>query len=248
MVRRLVWFSCGAASAVAAKLTLQNYDNVHIAYCDTGSEHEDNKRFLADCEQWFKAKIHIYKSEQFNNIYEVFDKRKYIVGIAGAPCTTELKKKVRQRIENLETDIQVFGYTIDEIKRVDKFKKNNPEINIETPLIDRQLTKSDVLALLLKANIDLPVMYKLGYRNNNCIGCVKGQAGYWNKIRRDFPDVFKKTAEYERKYNVAINKRYEKGKRIRVFLDELDPNAGNYKSEEISCSLFCADTEIDSAS
>lgn len=31
-------------------------------------------------------------------------------------------------------------------------------------------------------------MYDLGYANNNCIGCVKGGIGYWNKIRIDFPE------------------------------------------------------------
>ncbi len=37
-------------------------------------------------------------------------------------------------------------------------------------------------------------MYDLGYPNNNCIGCVKGGMGYWNKIRKDFPEVFQKRA------------------------------------------------------
>ena len=32
----------------------------------------------------------------------------------------------------------------------------------------------------------------MGYNNNNCIGCIKGGMGYWNKIRVDFPEVFEK--------------------------------------------------------
>ena len=86
-------------------------------------------------------------------------------------------------------------------------------------------------------------MYLMGYRNNNCIGCVKGQSGYWNKIRKDFPDVFDRMAKKERELNAAINKKYVKGKRIRVFLDELDPNAGRYEEEKISCGLFCGANE-----
>lgn len=49
--RVVVWFSAGAASAVAAKLTLKKYEGrlpVHICYCDTGSEHPDNERFISD--------------------------------------------------------------------------------------------------------------------------------------------------------------------------------------------------------
>lgn len=45
------------------------------------------------------------------------------------------------------------------------------------------------------AGINIPVMYQLGY---NCIGCLKGSMGYWNKIRIDFPDMFKERAEDER--------------------------------------------------
>jgi hypothetical protein len=84
-------------------------------------------------------------------------------------------------------------------------------------------------------------MYKLGYNNNNCIGCVKGQAGYWNKIRVDFPEAFAKMAAQERKMNVAINKTYAgDGLRKRVFLDELDPAAGRgVKQPDIECGVLC---------
>lgn len=72
----------------------------------------------------------------------------------------------------------------------------------------------------------------MGYSNNNCIGCVKGGKGYWNKIRVDFPEVFASRAKLER----DIGHSCIKG----TFLDELDPNAGKM-SEEImdDCGIFC---------
>lgn len=84
-------------------------------------------------------------------------------------------------------------------------------------------------------------MYKLGYNNNNCIGCVKGQAGYWNKIRIDFPEAFDRMAKQERKMGVAINKSYAgDGKRKRIFLDELDPKAGrDVPLPDIECGAIC---------
>jgi hypothetical protein len=83
-------------------------------------------------------------------------------------------------------------------------------------------------------------MYRLGYPNNNCIGCVKGGAGYWNKIRFDFPDAFEKMAKQERKMNVAINKRMDGEKRIPIFLDELPVNMGRIESEpNIECGVLC---------
>jgi len=42
-------------------------------------------------------------------------------------------------------------------------------------LIDNDLSKENCLAIIDRAGIEIPMMYKLGYNNNNCIGCVKGQ-------------------------------------------------------------------------
>lgn len=240
MSRVLVWFSCGAASAVAAKLAVAKYgDRCVVAYCDTGSEHQDNKRFLVDVSKWIGKEVTVLKSKKYQDIWEVFLKTKYLVGIGGARCTTELKKNLRTEFQDLD-DIQIFGYTRDERKRADRFENNNPELKTEWILIDNDLDKTDCMAIIDRAGITLPKMYLLGYRNNNCIGCVKGQQGYWNKIRVDFPEVFERMAKTERKLNVAINKRYEGKKRIRVFLDELDPSVGKYESEQdISCGLSC---------
>ena len=57
MTRHLVWFSAGAASAVAAKLTLAEHPDALLAYIDPGSEHPDNQRFITDCEEWFGAPV-----------------------------------------------------------------------------------------------------------------------------------------------------------------------------------------------
>jgi hypothetical protein len=75
-------------------------------------------------------------------------------------------------------------------------------------------------------------MYKLGYGNNNCIGCVKGGKGYWNKIRRDFPDYFERMAEAERQVGNSC---------IRgVYLDELESNEGaQQKFIMPDCGNFC---------
>lgn len=234
--RQLLWFSAGAASAVAAKLVLsENHANVAIAYIDTGSEHEDNKRFIADCEQWFQAPITWLKSDKYTDTWDVWEKTRFLVSPQGARCTTELKKKVRRTFEQPD-DIQTFGYTIEEEHRADRFREQNPEINLRTPLIERGLTKEDCLAMVDRAKIELPVMYKLGYQNNNCIGCPKGGMGYWNKIRKDFPVVFKRMSDLERKLNVSVLRSGGEG----MFLDELDPKRGNHADEpSFECSMFC---------
>ncbi len=241
MSRKLIWFSCGAASAVAAKLAVGKYPDCEIIYCDTlAYEHPDNLRFLHDVQNWVGKEIKILKSKKYNDIYDVFDKTGWLVGVGGARCTTELKKNVRKEYQR-DDDLHIFGLTKDEQKRIDTFEDNNPELICEWILHDDDATKNDCYRMIQEAGIDLPIMYKLGYNNNNCIGCVKGQSGYWNKIRVDFPEAFDRMAKQERKMNVAINKSYAgDGKRKRVFLDELDPNAGrNVPMPDIECGVLC---------
>jgi hypothetical protein len=91
MNRIISWFSCGAASAVATKLTLAKYGNknVVIARCVVREEHSDNDRFAADCEKWFGHPItNLIASEYNGSVHAVIERRKYISGIQGAPCTT----------------------------------------------------------------------------------------------------------------------------------------------------------------
>ena len=240
MTERIVcWFSCGAASAVATKLAIQlnnGEKELIVARCYIAEEHQDNERFAQQCEQWFGVPIVNLKDEKHDgSIYNVFEQNKYIVGIAGAPCTRILKKRVRESFQK-PNDIHVFGYTAEEQDRADRFIDANNDVNLWSVLIDNNLTHDDCLAIVKRAGIELPAMYSLGYKNNNCIGCVKGGAGYWNKIRVDFPDTFDRMAKLERKIGASICK--EKGQR--VYLDELNPKTGNYKAEpEVECGIFC---------
>lgn len=242
MSRTVVWFSAGAASAVAAKLVIaQQPPDVVVAYVDPGSEHPDSARFLDDCEEWFGQQIIRLRSDRYADTWQVWSERRYLVGPTGALCTAELKKKVRFAFERPD-DRQVFGYTVEEQHRASRFRDQNPGVELVTPLIDAGLTKSDCLAMVDRASLQLPEMYRLGYRNNNCVGCVKGGMGYWNKIRRDFPDVFDRMAALERDLDRTV---------IRVdgepvFLDELDPDRGSHADEpDMDCSLMCAIAEED---
>jgi 3'-phosphoadenosine 5'-phosphosulfate sulfotransferase (PAPS reductase)/FAD synthetase len=246
MKRILAWFSCGAASAVAAKLAVDKYGNqCEVLYCDTLKyEHPDNVRFMADVSRWIGKDIKLLKSDKYSDIFDVFDRTGWLIGVGGARCTTELKKNVRKAYQRPH-DLHVFGLTSDEQKRIDRFENENSDIDVEWILADNDISKKDCYRIISQASIDLPMMYKLGYNNNNCIGCVKGQAGYWNKIRVDLPDVFERMAKQERKMNAAINKTYAgDGKRKRIFLDELDPKAGrDVPMPDIDCGVLCIQPE-----
>jgi 3'-phosphoadenosine 5'-phosphosulfate sulfotransferase (PAPS reductase)/FAD synthetase len=235
MSRTVVWFSAGAASAVAAKIVLSEGPAV-IAYTDPGSEHPDNARFITDCEAWFGQEVVRLRSDRYADTWQVWEERRFLVSPQGALCTAELKKRVRFAFERPD-DVQVFGYTAEEQHRADRFRRQNIEVTLRTPLIEAGLTKSDCLAMIDRAGIGLPAMYRLGYRNNNCVGCPKGGIGYWNKIRRDFPATFDRMAKLERTLE-ATCLRDEAGA---VWLDQLDPERGNHADEpSFECSLLCA--------
>ena len=234
MSRVVCWFSCGAASAVATKLTLVKGD-AEVARTVIDSEHPDNDRFAADCEKWFDQSITSIRSEKYRDHWQVIEERRFISGHAGALCTTELKKVPRFAFQRPD-DIQVFGYTVGEEARVARFREVNPEVDLRTPLIDAGLRKADCLAIIERAGIQLPAMYRLGFNNNNCIGCSKATgAGYWNRIRQHFPEAFGRMARAQR----VIDYTQVKLAGEPIFLDELAPDAGKHEEPEIDCSLLC---------
>ena len=240
--KAVVWYSCGAASAVAGKISMKKYgDDVDIVYCDTGGEHESNMVFLRECEKWYDRKIIVLKNEKYKDHFEVFIKRKMLKMPNGyAPCTHELKMEMRQDAGYCES-INIFGYTYEEIVRSEKLQQHNIDMECEFPLIDNKISKTDCLGMLWQLGIDLPLMYKLGYDHNNCVGCVKGGAGYWNKIKIDFPKYFEKMSKIEKELGVSILK-YRSGdkKGEKLFLSDLEPHMGRYSKEPaIACGIDC---------
>lgn len=237
MSKVIAWFSCGAASAVATKMALAKYSEVEIRRCIVIEEHPDNERFSADCEKWFGQPVLRYGNAEYkNSVFEVIRRRNYTNGPGGAPCSMLLKKQPRKWHEKAG-DINVYGFTYDEEARYDRFLDANNHTTSEVPLIDAKISHAGCLAIIQRAGLELPVMYKLGFEHNNCIGCVKAEgAGYWNKVRKHFPDRFQKMAEVSR----SIGSKMVVVKGQRMFLDELPPGIGNYQDEaKISCDVFC---------
>lgn len=237
--RVLVWFSCGAASAVAAKIAIEMYSAEHpVEVCNhdlSPSEHPDNRRFLADVERWIGQPIVSVSSDKFADIWDVFRRERFITGPHGASCTRALKV-IPGRAYTERWDWSIFGFTADESDRIDRFEDNNPELRCLWPLRERGITKRDCFGLLREAGIELPALYKLGYRNNNCIGCAKGGAGYWNKVRRDFPEYFARMNAVSRE----IGHPFVRYRGKFVYLDELPPDAGRYDAEpDIECGPVC---------
>ncbi len=240
MSRTLSWFSCGAASAVATKLT----PNSLPVYCDTGAEHEDNRRFMADCEAWFGRPVTMLKSDRYSDTWDVWEKRRYLSGIEGALCTVELKVMPRLAFQR-PTDVHVFGYTADaaDVERAKRLRANYPEMTILTPLIERSLTKQACLAIVASAGIRLPPLYALGFHNNNCMPCVKATSpAYWALVRRHFPDKFERMAKLSRELDVRLCRLNGE----RSFIDEIPLDHPVTNPVTPNCDFLChiAEQEI----
>ena len=238
-----VWFSCGAASAVAARLAVDNYgatNTVTIVNNPVAEEDADNRRFMADVSAWLGRPIQIATNTKFpdNSAVSVWAKRRFMSGPHGAPCTIELKKKARQQWELRENpDWHVLGFTSEEKDRHARFILTE-RANVLPLLIDANYTKVDCAMILHDAGIKLPAVYGRGYPNANCIGCVKAtNPTYWNHVRRDDPATFQSRAEQSR----ALGARLVRVKGKRIFLDELDPNAIGrpMKNLHFECGIFC---------
>lgn len=251
----IIHFSCGATSAIAGALALKKDPNAELIYADTGAEHPDNWRFLEDCEKkLFHKKVTVLKHPDFKDLYDLLEKKNHMSFRNGAECTLRLKKQVTRDylgIRLLEED-HVFGFDTAELDRIEKYKNNNPEMKILTPLIDYCLSHANCLALLNKFDIEIPKMYQLGYKHSNCIGCVKARDSvkYWQAIKEDFPDVFDWMAKHERRVGAidkktgkpkgfSLNRVTRNKKKYKVWLDQWPEGIKADRSMEISCGYSC---------
>lgn len=228
------WVSAGVSSFIAEYITKDEIDE--SLYIDIADQHPDSLRFIADCEKAIGKPTGMLRSAEYSSVADAVRAGGVFRMVRGfAPCTNYLKKRVRKEWERAHEDCEityVWGFDSGERRRAENLVDAMPQFKHRFPLIENNLTKQDAHAMLARLQIKRPVMYDMGYNNNNCIGCVKGGMGYWNKIRVDFPEVFESRARLEREIGRTCLKE--------CYLDELDPTRGRM-SEAISedCGIFC---------
>ena len=211
-------FSGGLASAISCMYAIEEFDNVHLAFTNTGIEHPDTYKFITQFEKITGEKIHVYSHDIFKNPEEV---RIYYRGLNfahGAPCSMVLKQQVaKTKIRDKHRDYgEIFGFDSNEISRAKNRQINNPDINCIYPLIERNLSKNDLFDIANDFGFMIPAPYKK-FLNNNCIGddnssvggCVQGGIGYWQKMKDVYPLKYERMANLEHE---ITDLRYEKMK------------------------------------
>lgn len=219
MSRTLAWVD-GVNSAVMCHLALLAGEDVTPVHNELGnSVHPDSNRFIDDLEQWYGVPIVRIKSTEYVDIDAVFEDRKYLAGIHGAPCTGAMKFVPRLNYQ-LPSDMHLWGYTSDkrDANRFRDMRNNYPDLRQRSPLIELGLKKKDTHAMLHQAGIQRPYVYEIGYPNGNCLGCVKASSpNYWALTRKEFPEVFARRADQSRRFGARLTR--VKGER--VFIDEI---------------------------
>ena len=235
MNKTVCWISAGVSSFIAGYLMRHDIDEFY--YIHINDQHPDSLRFIRDAEHALGKEIVILQS-RYKSVNEVLSAFRFL-SQRRAICTDVLKRRVRKEWESHNSDYAityVWGMDSTEKQRAERLMETMPQYEHAFPLIEKMLTKEDAHAMCSKLGIKRPAMYDMGYRNNNCIGCLKGGMGYWNKIRKDFPDVFLSRAKQEREIGHSIFTANGKS----MFLDELPIDSGMEKEPIMQeCSILC---------
>lgn len=215
MKKIICWWSGGITSAVACKISIDLFglENCRVIMIDTHNEDFDTYRFKEDCEEWYGKEIEVISAipDDYESIQHVWRKHISLNVATGAICSTQLKRRVREKWEkDNEFDHQVFGFEFDkkEFNRGLSLLKNHSQAKPIFPLLMLGYNKDDCIRIVTEAGLTIPRMYQLGFRNNNCFktGCVQGGVGYWQKMQREFPDKFNAMANMEHELTNAKGK------------------------------------------
>jgi hypothetical protein len=222
-----------------AQLMLWRQPDAIIVRCETDNEDPDNYRFEADIMRLLNRSMTLLKSDEYANVWDVWQKRRYMSGIAGAPCTAAMKIAPRLAFQK-PTDTHVFGYTADaeDVDRFERLKANYPELTVRVPLIDQGVTKAACLALVERWGVALPRSYAMGFPNANCLqtGCVKATSpDYWSLYRFHFPENFARTAAYAREIGCRLTRIND----VRIFIDEIPADWPMTRPIVPACDFLC---------
>lgn len=231
-MKTVSWFSAGGSSAVATKLLINEIDEIYYIHIE--DQHPDTMRFVKDCESWFGKTIQIIYPF-YRNVDTACRQASYITGNGFTACTKLLKQRPRKEWERTQEGIElcyIWGMDINEKRRAERIPISMPNQSHRFPLIEQGLTKEACHQIMTASGIKRPVFYDLGYNYNNCVGCVRGSMGAWQKTKKDFPAVYAERCKLERDIGASCLKG--------VYLDELEEGRGREIVEiDGDCGIMC---------
>lgn len=197
--------SGGVASAVAADRAIQRYgrEAVHLRFADTNWEDDDLYRFLDDLMARWGGELQIIREGR--TPLEVAEDRQIIPNSQIAPCSSVLKSQPFMELDRASTKpiTVLLGLDWRELHRVDRMRaKYEPHASegmfVDFPLLWKPLEFRPYVEVVEAWGIDMPRMYRYGFKHNNCGGrCVKQGIREWLRLRDVFPERFADVRDWE---------------------------------------------------
>ena len=212
-MKRVVSYSGGLGSFMAAKLTVERHgtENVQLVFTDTKTEDEDLYRFLLETSMRLSVELEILADGR--NIWEVFQDVKFMGNSRIDPCSRVLKRELfRNWIDEKYGPggcVIVFGIDHRESHRMTAIASRWAPYQCEAPLCAEEFSKEDILNALDLLGIAPPRLYELGFPHNNCGGfCVKTGQKQMALLLQKLPERYKWHEEQQEKLFLSIGKRH----------------------------------------
>lgn len=203
----VVSYSGGLGSFMAAYLVRKQ--PMRLVFCDTKTEDEDLYRFIQETSDFIGVKLETISDGR--NIWELFEDRNYHSNSRVDHCSHYLKRKIfrdyMEETANKNSDTIVFGIDHKEAHRMEKINQNWHPWKTLAPLVDKHVTREDILDVLDRAGIEPPRLYEMGFPHNNCGGfCVKTGQKQMKLLLEKFPERYMWHEEQQEKLFARIGK------------------------------------------
>lgn len=211
-LNRIVFFSGGVSSWLAAKRTVETHGTagVRLLFTDTRIEDEDLYRFLDDAAADVRAPL--VRIADGRTPWEVYEDVRLLGNTRADPCSRVLKRDlarawVDEHCNPRDTRL-VFGIGFAEDHRCGPIARNWAPYECEFPLCEKPwLEQPEQLDALRGAGLRPPRLYEIGFAHNNCGGfcCKAGQQQFLHALRV-LPERFAGWEEREEKIRRQLGK------------------------------------------
>ena len=208
-IKAAVQFSGGAASYVAAKLTLDEFghDDTALVFADTKIEDGDLYRFLADVEKRLNHPVTWIADGR--DPWQVFNDERMMGNTRADMCSRILKRELldRWRRDNAPDAAVIIGFDANEAHRLDTTSARMAPVKVRAPLIERGIWREGAHEIVKADGIRLPRLYRMGFPHNNCGGfCIKAGQGGFALLLEHFPARYAYHEAQEEAFRAATGK------------------------------------------
>lgn len=210
MLKHIVQFSGGAASAYVAYLVAQEHgkENTILLFNNTKAEHPDADRFREQVSNFIG--VPITEASDGRTLWEVIEQENCLPSQFIPFCTRILKQEPADGFLKAQTQefILYNGLGMEEWPRVQKsmVRARHEGKKLKCPLFERRISNEEVKRIIREEwRICLPQPY-LYLQHNNCIPCFKAGKGHWYQVWKHYPEQFQRAVEMEQKIGHTVFK------------------------------------------